>query len=133
MTVLVKKEWLKTYSRTERLGGVRSINWGSVSRYGWLLAVAFITVFFFIWQHVQIIREGYEIERLKGKLSGLQTQNSLLTVEAASLEDLYVMEQRAALELGMVKPAPGQIIYTRRNSNGSAHGQPEKSVAPLGR
>jgi hypothetical protein len=44
------------------------------------------------------------------------------------------MEQRAALELGMVKPAPGQIVYASRNNrNGSAHGQPEKSVAPLGR
>ncbi len=133
MTVLVKKDWLKQYSRAERLGGVRSINWSVVHRYGWLLAVVFITVFFFIWQHVQIIREGYEIESLRRKLTSLQTQNSLLTVEAASLEDLYVMEQRASLELGMVKPAPGQIVYLRHTTKESSDGQPEKSVAPLGK
>ncbi len=133
MTVLVRKEWLKTYGGAERLGREKgSVNWATVHRYGWLLAIAFITVFFFIWQNLSIIGSGYEIEKLKGKLNELQTQNSLLTVEAASLSNLLVVEQRATYELGMVRPAPGQVIYPRISKSGKGHDQPQGQLTTLG-
>lgn len=111
MTVVVKKEWLRHCANSERIRGRRSIDWSIIYHYGWLLLIAFIPVFFFIWQNVKMISSGYEIEKYKQKLSDLQAQNSLLMVEAASLEDLYVMEKRAAYELGMIKPVEGQIVY----------------------
>lgn len=111
---MVKKEWIKNYGRSERLGRTKSeFNFNAIYRYGRLLAIAFIPVFFFIWQNIKIVSSGYEIERMKRSLTSLQAQNSLLTMEAASLEDMYVMNKRATYELGMVQPHPGQIIYDR--------------------
>ena len=130
MSVVVKKEWLRTYAGAERLGrGGSAVDWGVVWRYGWVLGIGFLTFFFYIWQNVTIISSGYEIERMKQKLTELETQNSLLTMEAASMEDLLVMEGRAACELGMVRPAPGQVVYVRQAGNRTADDEPQDRPA----
>jgi cell division protein FtsL len=134
MTVIVRKEWLRHYGRGVRLGRARSvINWAVVWRYGWILAIAFIPVFFYIWQNVQIITSGYEIEHLRKKLTDIQSRNSLLTVEAASLEDLSTMEGRALYELGMIRPSPGQIVYVRPGEKARTNADTAESPAPSGR
>jgi hypothetical protein len=133
MTVIIKKEWLREYPGAGRLPGVgSSVNWHLVSRFAGLLAVAFITIFFFIVQNVKIISSGYEIEKLKKHLGELQSQNSLLTLEAASLGDLYVIEQRAVYELGMTRPVPGQVVYVGGSEKGLEHGPSRKPIPPSG-
>jgi cell division protein FtsL len=112
VNVLTHRPWPKISGSNDRLGRRSSvINWWAVNRFCLLAAILFVTVFFMIWQNVQIIRGGYEIGRLKGRLAELQKENNLLVVEASTLEDLATMEQRAVAELGMMKPAPGQVIY----------------------
>jgi cell division protein FtsL len=117
MTVMVRKEWLRggaaTADRIDRARARARIHWPTLARWGGLLGLLFAAAFFCIWQKFMIVRGGYEIESLKRRLSDLQSQNSMLTVEAASLEDFGGMERRAVEELGMVRPAPGQIVPVR--------------------
>ncbi len=119
MTVMVRKEWLRSPGRVDRL--VRAhprVHWPTLARWAGLLGLLFLAVFFCIWQKFQIVRGGYEIESLKERLGDLQSQNSMLTVEAASLEDFGRMERRAVDELGMVRPAPGQVVHVRTAARG---------------
>jgi hypothetical protein len=132
VSVVIRKEWLRTGAG--RLGRERSaVDWGVIWRYGWILAIGFATVLFYIWQNVTIISSGYEIERLKQTLTELETHNSLLTMEAASMEDLLVMESRAACELGMIRPSLGQVVYVRQAGNPTADDESQDRPAQPGR
>ena len=111
MTVLVKREWIKRKRSSQLVRERAGIDWINFGRVAGLLAVAFTAAFFYIWQHLQIIRSGYEIENLRRELTTLRTQNSLLAVEAASMADLRITEKRAIWELNMIVADPGQIIY----------------------
>jgi cell division protein FtsL len=123
MTVMVKREWIKSRRSSHLIREKAGIDWINFGRAAILLAVAFAAAFFYIWQHLQIIRSGYEIENLRRELTTLRTQNSLLAVEAASMADLRITEKRARWELGMIVPDPGQVVYGCRN--GEDDGQEE--------
>jgi hypothetical protein len=62
---------------------------------------------------VQVIRTGYEIEQLRGRLQSLQAERGRLEVELASLNSLEAVEKLAMNELGMVQPGLEQIVVVR--------------------
>jgi cell division protein FtsL len=70
-------------------------------------------VLFYVFQHIQVVRLGYEVERLRGERSVLVEQGRALTLEAARLRAVKRVEEVARGELGMVTPAPGQIVVVR--------------------
>jgi cell division protein FtsL len=70
-------------------------------------------VLFYVFQHIQVVRLGYEVERLRGERAALVEQGKVLTLEAARLRAVKRVEEGARGGLGMVTPAPGQIIVVR--------------------
>jgi hypothetical protein len=77
--------------------------------FGTALAMLFLLVFTYTWQHFRAIEYGYLIESSKRTLNDLTEMNRALRLEDASLRDperIDVMARR----MGLVPPTPGQVI-----------------------
>jgi len=82
---------------------------GEMRQFGTALAVLFLLVFTYAWQHFKAIEYGYQIESAKREFSGLTEMNRALRLEHASLRDperIDVMARR----MGLVPPEPGQVM-----------------------
>src|SRR5580698_10317737 len=80
-----------------------------MKQFGTALAVLFLLVFTYAWQHLKAIEYGYQIEAAKRELSNLTEMNRALRLEDASLRDperIDVMARR----MGLVPLEPGQVI-----------------------
>src|ERR1700745_770879 len=80
-----------------------------MKQFGTALAVLFLLVFTYTWQHFRAIEYGYLIESSKRSLNDLTEMNRALHLEDASLRDpdrIDVMARR----MGLVPPEPGQVI-----------------------
>jgi hypothetical protein len=97
-----------------------------MKQFGTALAVLFLLVFAYTWQHFRAIEYGYQIEATKRELTGLTEMNRALRLEDASLrnpERIDVLARR----LGLVPPEPGQVM---RMDASTADGQgPEMASA----
>src|SRR6202045_3960785 len=72
-----------------------------MKQFGTALAVLFLLVFTYAWQHFRAIEYGYQIESSKRELNNLTEMNRALRLEDASLRDperIDVMARR----MGMV-------------------------------
>jgi hypothetical protein len=81
-----------------------------MKQFGSALAVLFLLVFTYAWQHFKAIEYGYQIESAKRELSNLTEMNRALRLTQASLRDperIDVMARR----MGLVPPEPGQVIH----------------------
>jgi hypothetical protein len=82
---------------------------GEMKQFSIVLAVFFLLVLGYTWQHFRAIEYGYQIEAAKRELSGLSEMNRALRLEEASLrnpERIDVLARR----MGLVPPEPGQVI-----------------------
>ena len=75
--------------------------------FGITLAMLFLLVMVYLWQHFSAIEYGYKIEQLKLERDTISESNRALNLEEASLKDLSRID-RMALELGMQRPIDGQ-------------------------
>jgi cell division protein FtsL len=64
----------------------------------------------YVWQHIHVVRLGYEIEQLRERQSALVQENKTLRLELGQLRSLKRVEQIARKRLGMVTPKPGQVV-----------------------
>ena len=65
---------------------------------------------FHVWHHIYVVRQGYEIERLRTAHAKLVQENKTLRLEAGQLRSLRRVEEIARTRLGMTSPKPGQVI-----------------------
>src|SRR2546421_12946150 len=75
-----------------------------------LAAVFLFGLFAYGWQHYQWIQYGYRIEesqKKKGQLAEIERQ---LRLERASLSNPQRIDSIARKQLGIVAPAPGQLV-----------------------
>jgi cell division protein FtsL len=64
----------------------------------------------YVWQHVYVVRLGYEVERLREQQASLTQENKELKLQMGQLRSLRRVEDIARKRLGMVTPKPGQIV-----------------------
>ncbi len=101
-----------------------------MKQFGTALAVLFMLVFTYAWQHFRAIEYGYQIESAKRELSNLTETNRALRLEDASLRDperIDVMARR----MGLVPLEPGQVIRMDSAATDAASGPVMASVAPI--
>ena len=67
-------------------------------------------LFAYAWQHYQWIQYGYRIEEAQKKKDQLAEIGRQLRLERASLRSPQRIDSIARGELGMVVPAPGQLV-----------------------
>jgi len=80
-----------------------------MKQFGTALAVLFLLVFGYTWQHFRAIEYGYQIEVAKRELNGLTEMNRALRLEDASLRNPERIDLLAR-RMGLVPPAPGQVM-----------------------
>jgi cell division protein FtsB len=80
-----------------------------MKQFGTALAVLFLLVFTYAWQHFRAIEYGYQIESSKRQLDNLTEMNRALRLEDASLRDPELIDVKAR-RIGLVPSEPGQII-----------------------
>lgn len=80
--------------------------------WSWLLGVvaAFAPTAWYLLQQMEYVQVAYRIEELRDQQERLSETERRLTVERATLEALSRVESRAARELGLVHPAPEQVV-----------------------
>jgi cell division protein FtsL len=69
-----------------------------------------LCLLFYGWQRYQWIQYGYHIEAAQKKKEQLLEQGRQLRLERASLRNPQRIDAIARSELGMVVPAPGQLV-----------------------
>jgi hypothetical protein len=80
-----------------------------MKQFGTALAVLFLLVFTYAWQHFKAIEYGYQIESAKRELANMSEMNRALRLEDASLRDPERIDLLAR-RMGLVPPEPGQVI-----------------------
>jgi cell division protein FtsB len=72
--------------------------------------VLLLGLLFYVWQHIQVVRLGYQIERLRAAQATLVQERKTLKVELGQLRSMKRVEDVARRKLGMVNSGPEQII-----------------------
>src|SRR5437016_8175443 len=75
-----------------------------------LAAVFLFGLFAYGWQHYQWIQYGYRIEEAQKKKEQMAEIERQLRLERASLSNPQRIDAIARKQLGMVVPAPGQLV-----------------------
>src|SRR5947199_9329827 len=73
-------------------------------------AIFLFGLFAYGWQHYQWIQYGYRIEEAQKKKEQLAETGRQLRLERASLSNPQRIDSIAQKQLGMVVPAPGQLV-----------------------
>jgi len=73
-------------------------------------SLVLVGVLFYVWQHIQVVRLGYQIEHLQGERITLLRQEKELRFGVARLNSLRRVEGIARHQLGFTSPGPGQVI-----------------------
>ena len=74
-----------------------------------VMAVLFVLVMVYVWQHFSAIEIGYTIEAQKAQVEKLREQNRQIRLNEAQLTEPERIDKMAK-QLGLDQPAPGQVI-----------------------
>jgi len=77
-----------------------------------------ILVFVFVWERVDTVRVGYQIERSKAQKLLLERERDQLQVRFSSLTAPERIAKMAMERLGMVQPQQGQVVTVRVRPEG---------------
>lgn len=89
---------------------------------GIVFAVVMSLLLLFVWERVDVVRLGYQIERLKSQKVLLERERDELRVKLTSLTAPERIARAATEKLGMVRPEKGQVILV--------HLEPERPAVP---
>lgn len=78
-----------------------------------------VLVFVFVWERVDTVRLGYQIERSKAQKLLLERERDQLQVRFSSLTAPERVAKVATERLGMVLPQKGQIVTVRVRPGGA--------------
>ncbi len=70
-------------------------------------------VFGFVWERVDIVRVGYQVERLKSEKVKLERERDQLRVKFSTLSAPDRIAKMATEQLGMTPPQNGQVIMVQ--------------------
>lgn len=91
------------------------------------VCVGLCLVFVFVWERVDMVRVGYQIERLKHDKMALERERDELRVKFSALSAPDRIAKVASEKLGMVLPQQGQVILVQSGTDGA----PAPHVVPV--
>jgi cell division protein FtsL len=87
-----------------------------------------IVLLFSAWQHFELLRHGYQIERMQQARAAEEEIHRHLTLEVETLRAPRRIERIATEQLHLVAPARGQAIVIERVTPAAP---PEKSIVAV--
>ena len=97
----------------------------------WICVALLLPVLLYVWQEIEYIRFGYQVEQLRAEKSRLVEWNRQLKLERATLLNLKRIEALGRTRLGLVPPDPKNTVKIRLSGDGAA-GSVARSSAPAG-
>ncbi len=76
----------------------------------WSVLALSAFLFFYVWQHMQAVKLGYEVQGLKMEKQELTNQYYYLKFQMYDVNSLTHVEKVAREQLGMVTPLADQIV-----------------------
>ena len=98
----------------------------------WICAGLLVPILFYVWQQVEYIRTGYQIEQLRAEKSRLVEWNRQMKLERATLHNLKRIESLSRSRLGLVAPDPENTVKFRLTGDSSTSRSVARSHAPSG-
>lgn len=92
-----------------------------------MVFVGLCLVFTFVWERVDMVRVGYQIERLKNDKVRLERERDELRVKFSALSAPDRIAKVASEKLGMTPPQQGQVIMVQSRSERG----PSMHAAPI--
>lgn len=96
-----------------------------------LVILLLLPLLTYVWNHMEWIRAGYEMEALKRERAAQAELGERLRIEKASLESLARVEREARERLGLV-PASGAVVRMDPEPPASVARAEPQPVAPAG-
>ena len=95
--------------------------WKTIGVAGFLVLMLLVSA----WQHFELLRHGYQIERMQQERAAEEEVNRHLTLEIETLRAPRRIERIATEQLHLVPPARGDAIVIERVTPAAP---PEKSI-----
>jgi len=76
----------------------------------WGLVFLSVILLFYVWQHMQVVRFGYEVESLRKEKQDLVNEYYYLKYRLYEVKNLSRVERIAREDLGMVTPRTDQVV-----------------------
>ena len=103
-----------------------------LKRVVWICASLLVPILFYVWQQVEYIRTGYQIEQLRAEKNRLVEWNRQMKLERATLVNLKRIETLSRTRLGLIPPDPENTVKLGLTGNSSASRSVARSQAPSG-
>ncbi len=89
------------------------------SFFTYIVIIIFFTVslMFYLWHHIDVIRAGYKIEEIKKEKKALQEEIRQLKIRRSELMRLDRVDEIAKTKLGLVKVRENEIIVVKNDKN----------------
>lgn len=117
MSRVLPREWCGSEITNGGVHRERSrLSRGAMIVWGLATAVLLGSLLLYVTQGIQVIRMGYEIDRMQNRFREVKVERERLEVELASLQDLTTVQREAVGRLGMVFPGPGQVVVVRTSA-----------------
>ena len=87
----------------------------------------------YVGERVDVVRVGYQVERLKLKKVAIQREHDELRVTVSKLTSPERIERTATDRLGMVPPRQGQVILVRLEPESPSDRKPVRPEVRLAR
>ncbi|HEV8376433.1 MAG TPA: hypothetical protein VGR38_09430 [Candidatus Polarisedimenticolia bacterium] len=101
-------------------------------RMAWICAALLAPVLFYVWQQIEFIRTGYQIEHLRSEKNRLIEWNRQMKLERATLLNLKRVEDLGRSHLGLVPPDPKNTLKIRLTGEVSDATSVVQARAPVG-
>jgi cell division protein FtsL len=94
--------WRGNLSRAVKRRDFKGTAWGFV--------FLGILLFLYVWQHMHVVKLGYEVETLRKQRQDLMNEHYYLKYRLNEVKSLSRVERVAREELGMITPRTGQVV-----------------------
>jgi cell division protein FtsL len=86
----------------------------TVSRFGFVIGVVVLFLFFYVYQKIQILRLGYKVREVEKKIFEKQRENDYLKLEIVRLSSPeHIATEVKRLNLELMPPKEKQIVRVK--------------------
>ncbi|SLM47898.1 conserved protein of unknown function [Nitrospira japonica] len=89
-----------------------------------MMLLGLALVFLFVWERVDVVRLGYQIERLKAQKVLLVRERDQLQVKVSTLAAPERIARVATEKLGLLPPQQGQVFLVRQQQEAPVPSSP---------
>jgi cell division protein FtsL len=99
----------------------------------WAALAVLSVLLLYVWERVDVVQVGYQVEQLKGKKVALQRERDELRLRVSTLTAPERLARAAVDKLGMTAPHQGQVRLVRLEADAPSAAPVSSSEVQLAR